>query len=254
MCCKASCICLIRCLKGHKSGSYYFKKQLYYLKVIIIFERNLNSIFLRGRNVLLMFNQIIKMKKVLNLTMVALLGLFLFACTGNNTTTEDEKQDETTNENIPEEDNGNEDDVEEATNVLEIGKIKNGDDFMGLKVTNYELEEGHSFSFALEGEFVVTGTIVIDEMWGEFGIEIIEEYNPYKDLMIDIDGFKKQLITFCYFANQDEFAAALDSEDLYMLEQGNTITLTVKVKDFAVGGKFEGYGDSNLHFVEIVHE
>ncbi len=185
-----------------------------------------------------------KMKKTLNLTMVALLSLFLFACTGN-TTNEDEKQDETTTDN---------NNVDQTTDVLILEEMKNDDVFNGLKVIDFELVEGESFSFGLEGEFVVTGEIMIDEMWGEYAIQIDDNYNPHKDLAISIGDFQKQFISFCYFKNQEAFEAALDSEDLDLLTQGNTITLTVKVKDFSIGGKFDGYGDSSLIFVEVVQE
>ena len=188
------------------------------------------------------------MKKVLNLTMVALLVLFLFACTSNTST---KTEDEITTETTTDEDNV---DPEETTNVLILEDLKNGDVFNELTVKDYEFNEGGYFDFYLDGEFVITGEVMIDEMWGEYAIQIDDNYNPHKNLIIRIADFEKQLMSFCYFKNQEAFEAVLDSEDLNLLIQGNTITLTVKVKDFSISGKYDGYGDSNLFFVEIVHE
>lgn len=191
------------------------------------------------------------MKKLINLAMVALFGLFLFACSNSTgDKSEDEKTEEITTENGGDKENVN----DETTNVLVVGEFENGDVFNGLKVKDLELANGGYFGFALEGEFVVTGEIIIGEMWEEYAIMIDDEYNPHKDLMIDIGKLEKQLISFCYFVNHEAFVEALDSEDLYSLQEGYTISISVRVEVRSVYGRLDRYGDSELYFIELVYE
>ena len=93
---------------------------------------------------------------------------------------------------------------------------------------------------------------MIDEMWGELSVSFDEDSNPHKNLIVDNDEFKKTLIQFAYFNNPNDVRAKISDENLKMVENGESITVTMKVKDFSVGGKLDGYSESYIEFLDII--
>jgi len=93
---------------------------------------------------------------------------------------------------------------------------------------------------------------MIDEMWGELSVSFDEDSNPHKNLIVDNDEFKKTLIQFAYFNNPNDVRAKISDENLKMVENGESITVTMKVKDFSVGGKLDGYSESYIAFLDII--
>ncbi|MDD4150337.1 MAG: hypothetical protein PHE33_09930, partial [Bacteroidales bacterium] len=76
--------------------------------------------------------------------------------------------------------------------------------------------------------------------------------NPHKNIKIEIDDYKKQLIDFSFFRNQEDLMLALTEEEIKILETGEKVKLTVKVRDVKAGGKIDGYGDVSVNFVQII--
>ncbi|MDD3686078.1 MAG: hypothetical protein PHE56_04855 [Bacteroidales bacterium] len=135
--------------------------------------------------------------------------------------------------------------------IIRPDQIKNGNTFNNLTVENYIFEKDRSFGFTLKGEFKVCGEVMIDDMWGELAIQITEDSNPHKNIMIEYDGYKTKLMQFCYISNADDFKKQLSSEEIEKLKNKEKIKLCLTVKDFSMGGKMDGYTESRIDFVKI---
>lgn len=135
--------------------------------------------------------------------------------------------------------------------VIRPNQIKNGNVFNNLTVEDYIFEKDRSFGFTLTGEFNVCGEVMIDEMWGELAIQLTEDSNPHKNIMMEYDGYKTKLMQFCYISNADDFKKQLSSEEIEKLKNKEKIKLCLTVKDFSMGGKMDGYTESRIDFVKI---
>lgn len=196
-----------------------------------------------------------KMKNNLSLFIAVAICAFFVSCANSVENESKENKDapiEKTTENVVE-------NIEENTNVskneqvLVLSELMNGDVYNDLTIANYQYVEFETFGFSLLGEFEVSGKLMIDEMWDELSISFDEDNNPHKNLIIDNDGFQKQLIQYCYFTNPEAVKNALSDKDLDELGKGENVYVTMKVKNFFFGGKLDGYADSSVEFVEIVN-
>ena len=203
------------------------------------------------------------MKTKSSIVLIAILGLFIFSC--NNTTNEGNSNEETTQnqESTNETSEIEETENNEETNVdtkkafheeilINPDQIKNGDIINDLTVANAFYKPHDSFGFDLEGEFVLGGSLMIDEMWSEPALQIDNEQNPHSNIFIDLGGDKKQVFNYCYFSNHKTLLEALSEENRNKIQNGQPIQIKLKVKNFSMGGKLDGYGDSSIEFVEIV--
>lgn len=188
------------------------------------------------------------MKNLLVNSLIILFSLGLVLSCSNNTNTSNNLDDK----------NGSNDSTQNETEksyteevIIQPDKIKNGDIVNNLSVENYIFEKGSTFGFTLKGGFEVCGDIMIDEMWDELAIQINEDSNPHNNLMFEYDGFKTKLIQFCYISNASELKKQLSEEELEKLQNKESISVCLSVKDFSIGGKIGGYTESRIDFVEI---
>lgn len=135
--------------------------------------------------------------------------------------------------------------------IIRPDQIKNGNTFNNLTVENYIFEKGSSFGFTLKGGFDVCGEIMIDEMWSELALQINEESNPHNNLMFEYEGYKNKLIQFCYITNANELKKQLTEEEIEKLQNKESISICLSVKDFSIGGKIGGYTESRIDFVKV---
>ncbi len=189
------------------------------------------------------------MRKAIELVLFIVLIFSVISCNNakeNPDNKQTEKKDENQKEQILEEGNFDEEPI------LELGKLQNGDIYNDLIIADYQYDPSNSFGFTLKGEFTISGQLMIDEMWGELSISFDEESNPHKNLILDNDGFQKQLVSFCYFNNPDTLLNLLTENQKALLDSGESVFVKMKVKDFWVGGKIDGYAESYIEFVEII--
>lgn len=203
------------------------------------------------------------MKTKTNIILIAILGLFIFSC--SNSTSEGKSNKETTQNQestndtlaIEETENDEENTIETKKAfheevLIKPDQIKNGDIINDLTVANAFYKPHDSFGFDLEGEFVLGGSLMIDEMWSEPALQIDNEQNPHSNIIIDLGGDKKQVLNYCYFRNHKTLLDALSEENRTKIQNGQPIQIRIKVKNFSMGGKLDGYGDSSLEFIKIV--
>ncbi len=179
-------------------------------------------------------------------------GLFIISCNNNGNNKAEEKTIETkdveSKENV---DKCAEIDFDKEQ-ILVLSELKDGEVYNNLTVADYQYTPNDSFNFTLEGEFEISGDIMIDEMWSELSIQFDEAHNPHKNLIVDNNGYQTKLITFSYFSNPEELKNSLTDGQKFALDNGEIVPMKIKVKDFTVGGKLDGYGESHVEFLKIV--
>ncbi|PLX08144.1 MAG: hypothetical protein C0596_07545 [Marinilabiliales bacterium] len=190
------------------------------------------------------------MRKAIELVLFIVFIISVISC-NNVKENPDNKQSEKKNENLKEQT------VEEDANfneeqILELGKLQIGEEYNDLIVADYEYDPYNSFGFTLKGEFVISGQLMIDEMWGELSVLFDDENNPHKNLILDNDGFQKQLVSFCFFTNLDVLMNLLTEGQRALLDSGESVSVKMKVKNFSIGGKVDGYAECYIEFVEFV--
>lgn len=194
------------------------------------------------------------MKRIIKLLLVFGLETIFISCNNETKNSNDEKQ---VVENEPQKEKTQEVTQEEKVSfdeeqILDLASLKDGEQYNDLTVSDYVYVQNDYFGFALKGEFTASGQLMIDEMWGELSFLFDEENNPHKNLILKNDDFTKQLISFCYFMNPDLILNELTDEQKSSLDSGASINVKIKVKDFSVGGKIDGYAESYIEFVEFV--
>jgi hypothetical protein len=184
-----------------------------------------------------------------------MIGVIFMSCTNNIKSESEDKsiefKEEVTTEDV-EENSDKTRDVFEADKILVLSELKDGEVYNNMTVADYKYTPNDSFNFTLEGEFEISGDIMIDEMWSELSIQFDEAHNPHKNLIVDNNGYQTKLITFSYFSNPEELKNSLTDEQKSALDNGERVPIKIKVKDFTVGGKLDGYGESYVEFVKII--
>ncbi len=181
--------------------------------------------------------------KKLNLAVLLLASIFIFACSGSTENVENTENDSTLiEENIENE--------AEATSVESVetqstepitvvmSKMKKGDEILGLTVSELEYKSEKTFTFTLKGDITLEGTIEISEVDDEITFSPNESQKNAN--LIDGD-MEKPFIMWTSFRNEKEFLAAMSAEQKRKLKKREAVPAKLVMKNYQVHSSAEQF-------------
>lgn len=166
------------------------------------------------------------MKKLLTISFLSLLFL-AFAC--NNTQNSD-----TNEKNRPQ--------------TINLAQLKSGDKIGELEVKEINYKQNDSYRMKLSGDFNITGKVESSAMYETLSIKASQNILPAKILFEDI----KISTDYIEFRNEDNLKKALSDEQWQQIQDGKSIPLTVRVKDFHSMGKLQSEYMNSVEFVKVI--
>jgi len=136
--------------------------------------------------------------------------------------------------------------------VIKIEDIKSGDKIEGLTVTKVEYIKNESYSIDFEGEFKTSGTFSYDEYDEMMYMAVEKEALP--KTKISIAGTEYPLYETLGFINSPNLEAHLGQEDIYMIKNGEGVSLHgFKVANLSIGMTFDK-GRQGMGYVKFLKQ
>jgi len=207
------------------------------------------------------------MKTYRLITFSAILMAFI-ACNQNSDNSGGENQKENTEHDTQDEANVTDDQKpettsdEEATEKTEpiktaaadrtdykLSELKNGAEIDGMPVSGYFYEPGDEYYFDLTGERILKGKLQKDPM-SEMP-SIMVENKELSQINLTVNGQKLPIFKYIQISNKNVLKEAMDDEMLNRYNEGEKISVKIKVNNFTQGGKIDGFGGMNTTFVSF---
>ena len=180
--------------------------------------------------------------------------MLLFSCNNQRQSSENENQKETINKDSIDKPVHQPEKKEEAnqSDTFSISEITDETIISGHEVLEVMYQPKDEFILNLKGDWEIHGAFVYNEMWSEIYFQPKEEL--YQNVIIDYEGLQKPLITYFRLSNQAKLKNFLTTEELKRIQNGETLEAQVKVANYAVAGKFDGYGEASAELIKVLEK
>lgn len=183
------------------------------------------------------------MKQIFKILFFAQLA-FIVSCGGNSSVSNDSKEYE-----LEDKTDVVEKDKIEAPQTFIVKNIVNGDEICGLKVKNYEYTHEQQFSFVLEGEITLSGSLAISMVDDE--IQFTPDAQIQELATLKFNNIEKPLFIWTSISNINSLLALLTDEQKTKIEEAEGLEIKLCLKNYYIGAGGNNIG-AGAEFVRII--